>query len=113
MEWGQHTLTKYLCDKRTHATIKIQPVKKLYHVHNASHEVNFDEAHIKHIEPIIVGFITFQITKLRRLELHYNFFSKLFGINKIDELDMDTDSLYVAFAEKELEDCIRLEMKAE
>ena len=34
-------------------------------------------------------------------------------VNTFKELEMDTDSLYLALAEKELEDCIRPEMKAE
>ena len=38
------------------------------------------------------------------LELYYNFFTKLCDVNKFEELEMDTDSLYLALAEKELED---------
>ena len=47
------------------------------------------------------------------LELYYNFFTKFCDVNKFEELEMDTDSLYVALAEKELEDCIGIEMRAE
>ena len=47
------------------------------------------------------------------LELYYNFFTKLCDVNKFEELEMDTDSLYLALAEKELGDCIRPEMRAE
>ena len=50
---------------------------------------------------------------LRMLELYYNFFTRFCDVNKIEELEMDTDSLYPAPAEKELEDCIRPEMRAE
>ena len=41
------------------------------------------------------------------LELYYKFFIKFCNINK--KLERDTDSLYLAFAKKELEDCIRPE----
>ena len=47
------------------------------------------------------------------LELYYNFFTRFCHVNKFEELEMDTDSLYLALAEKELEDCIRSEMRAE
>ena len=47
------------------------------------------------------------------LKLYYNFFTRFCDVNKFEELEMDTDSLYVALAEKELEDCIRPEMRAE
>ena len=47
------------------------------------------------------------------LELYYNFFTRFCDVNKFEELEMDTDSLYIALAEKELEDCIRPEMRAE
>ena len=47
------------------------------------------------------------------LELHYNFFDRFCDVNKFEELEMDTDSLYLALSEKELNDCIREESKAE
>ena len=47
------------------------------------------------------------------LELYYNFSTKFCDVNNFEELEMDTDSLYVALAEKELEDCLRPEMEAE
>ena len=47
------------------------------------------------------------------LELYYNFFNRFCDVNKFEELEMDTESLYPALAEKELEDCIRAEMRAE
>ena len=47
------------------------------------------------------------------LELYYNFFTKFCDVNQCEELEMDRDSLCLALAEKELEDCIRPEMRAE
>ena len=45
------------------------------------------------------------------LTLQNNFFTNFCDENKFEEMEMDTDSLYLALAEKELEDCVRLEMK--
>ena len=47
------------------------------------------------------------------LELYYNFFNRFSYVNKFEELEMDTESLYLALAENKLEDCIRSEMRAE
>ena len=80
-------------------------------MNTSQYEVELAKAQIEHKEPIIVGFFTLQYAKLRMLELYYNFFTRFCDINKFDELEMDTDSLY--FAEEELEDCIRTEMRAE
>ena len=77
------------------------------------YEVELAKAEIEHKEPIIVGFFILQYAKLRMLELYYNFFTRFCDVNKFEELERDTDSLYLALAEKELEDCIRPEMKAE
>ena len=113
MDRSQHTIKKYLIDKKTHATVNSKLFKKLDHVNNSLYNVELAESQIEHKEPIIVGFFILQYAKLRTLELYYNFFTKFCEVNKVEELEMDTDSLYFALAEKELEDCIRPEMTTE
>ena len=113
MNRSRHTVTRYLSDGKTHAAINSKLFKKLDHVNNSLYEVELAKAQIKHKEPIIVGFFILQHAKLRMLELYYNFITRFCDVNKFEELEMDTDSLYLALAEKELEDCIRPEMIAE
>ena len=108
-----HTVTKYLSDEKTHAAINSKLFKRLDQVNNSLYEVELTKTEIEHKEPIIVGFFFLQHAKLRMLELYYNFFTRFCDVNKFEELEMDTDSLYLALAEKELEDCIRPEMRAE
>ena len=112
MERSRHTVTKSLTDERTHAAINSLLFKKLDHVNNSLYEVELAKAQIEHKEPIIVGFFNLQYAKLRMLELYYNFCTKFYDVNKFEELDMDTDSLYLALAENELGDCIRPDMRA-
>ena len=112
MNRSRHSLTKYRSNEKTHAATKSKLFKKLDHVNNASYEAELAKAQIEHKEPIFIGFFILQNAKLRMLEL-YNFFTKFWDVNKFEELEMDTESLYLAFAERELEDCIRPEMKAE
>ena len=113
MDRSRHTVTKYLSDEKTHAAINSKLFKKLDHVNNSLYEVELAKAQIEHREPIIVGFFILQYAKLRMLELYYNFFTRFCDVNKFEKLEMNTDSLYLALAEKELEDCIRPEMRAE
>ena len=86
---------------------------KLDHLNNSFYEVELAKAEIEHKEPMIVGFFILQYAKLRLLELYYNFFIRFCDVGKFEELEKDTESLYLALAEKELEVCIRPEMRAE
>ena len=113
MDRTRHTVTKYLTDEKTHASILSKLFKKLDHVNNSLYEAELAKAQIEHIEPIIVGFFILQYAKLRIWELYYNFFTKFCDVNKFEELEMDRDSLYLALAEEEQEDCIRPERRAE
>ena len=70
-------------------------------------EIELAKAQVEHEEPIIVGFFIFQYAKLRILELYHNFFTRFCDITKFE------DSLYLALAEKELEDCTRPEKRDE
>ena len=113
MDRSRHTVTKYLSDEKTHAANNSKLLKKLDHVNNSLYEAELAEAQIEQKEPIIVGFFNIQYAKLRMLELYYNFFTRFCDVHKFEELEMDTDSLYLPLGEKELEDCIRPEMRAE
>ena len=73
------------------------------HVNNSLYEVELAKAQIEHKGPVIVGFLILQYAKLQLLELYYNFFTRFCDLNKFEELEMDTDSLYLALAAKELE----------
>ena len=113
MDRSRHTVTKYLTDEKTHGAINTKFFKRLDHINDQLYEVELAKAEIEHREPIIVGFFILQYAKLRMLELYYNFFDRFCDVNKLEELEMDTDSLYLALSEKELCDCIREEAKAE
>ena len=60
---------------------------------------------IEHREPIIVGFFILQYAKMRMLELYYTFFDKFCDVSQFEELEMHTDSLYLALAEEDLDYC--------
>ena len=111
-DWSRYTVTTFLSDKKTHAANNSKRFKKLYHVNNSLYEVELTKAQIEHKKPIIVGFVILQYTILRMLELYYNCSAKFCDVNKFEELEAHTISLHLVSAEKELEDCIRTEMRA-
>ena len=47
------------------------------------------------------------------LRIYYKFFDKFCDLHNFEELEMDTDYLYLGLAERKLTNCIRTEMKAE
>ena len=110
---SRHTLTKYLNHQKTHAANNSNLFKRLDHMNNSLYEVELAEVQIEHKEPIFVGLVILQYAKLRMLELYYNFFTRLCDLNKLEDLEKETDSLYLALAEKELEDRIRPKMRTE
>ena len=113
MDRSRHTVTKYLSDEKTHSAINSKLFKRLNHITDQLYEVELVKSEIEHREPIIVGFFILQYAKLRMLELYYNFFKKFCDTDKYEELEMDTDSLYLALSEENLEDVILPEKRAE
>ena len=113
MDRSRHTVTKCLNDEKTHGAINTKFFKRLDHINDQLYEVALAKAEIEHRKTIIVGFFILQYAKIRMLEPYYNFFERFCDVNKFEELEMDTDSLYLALSEKELYDCIREESKAE
>ena len=113
MDRSRHTVTKNLNDEKTHGAINTKLFKRLDHINDQLYEVELAKAEIEHREPIIVGFFILQYAKLRTLELYYNFFERFCDVNKFEELEMDTDSLYLALSEKEFYDCTREDSKTE
>ena len=113
LDRSRHTVTKYLSEEKTHATTNSKLFKRPGNVNNPLYEVELAKAQIEHKEPIVFGFFILQYAKLPMLELYYTFFTKFCDVNKFEELEMNTDSQYLALAEKEVADCMRPEMRVE
>ena len=107
MDRSRHTVTKNLSDEKTHGAINTKLLKRLDHINDQLYEVELAKAEVEYRRPIIVGFFIFQYAKLKTLELYYNFFDRFCEVNKFEELEMDTDSLYLALSEKKLYDYIQ------
>ena len=108
---SRDTITKYLHGKKAHKIINSKIFKKLNHLNDNWYEIESVKAGVEHKEPIIAGFFILQYAKLRVLSLYYNFFQKICDFNSFEEMEKDTDSLYLALAYDSLEDCIKPEMR--
>ena len=113
MDRSSYTETKYLNDEKTHKAINGKMFKRLNKVSEEIYEVKLEKSKTEHREPIIVGFFILQHAMLRMLELYYNFVDKFCDVDKFEELERDTDSLYLALALENLYDCIRPAKKEE
>ena len=82
-------------------------------MNDAFYEIELARAQIEHKEPITVWFFISQYRKLPLLDLYFKFQTKFCDVNKFEELEKDTNSLYLARAGKDFENCIRPDMKAE
>ena len=102
MDRSRHTVTEYLTDEKTHSAINSKMFQPLNHITDQLYEVELFKSEIEHREPIIVGFFILRYAKLRMLEFYYNFFKKFCDNDKYEELQMDTDSLYLALSEKKV-----------
>ena len=98
MDRSWQTITKYLNDEKAHKAINSKFFKKLYHLNDNLYEIESVKADVEHKEPIFLGFFTLQYAKLRLLELYYIFFQKFHDFNSFEEMEMDTNSFYLAVA---------------
>ena len=106
MDLSQHTVTKYLNNEKTHSAIKNKLFQRLNFITDQLYEVELVKSEIEHRKPIIVGFFNLKYAELRMLELYSNFFKRFCDNEKYEELEMDTDSFYLALSEEKLEDVI-------
>ena len=99
MHRSRHTVTKYLTDEKAHGAINNKMFKRLGHINDQLYEVEFVKSESKHKEPLIGGFFILQYANLRMLEQYFNFFDKYCDVTNFEELEMDTDWLYIALSE--------------
>ena len=113
MDRSRQTVTKYLTDGKTYSAINSLRFKRLNPISDRLYEVELVKSESEHREPIIVGSFILQYAKQRMLQLSYNFIKNFSDTDKFEELEMDTDSLYLALSEEKLEDVILPEKRVE
>ena len=97
-----YSITKYTNDEETHTEIHNKIFKRLGYISDHFYEVDLAKSEIEHRKPIIVVFFVLQYAKMRMLELYYKFFSKFCDTDNYQEMEIDTDALYLPLAEKKI-----------
>ena len=110
MDRTRHTNTKYVDNSKIDRTINSKHYRSLNEICPDSYEVTSSRPIVEHREPIVLGFFVLQYSKMRMLELVYNFFVRFCDRNLYQFIEMDTDSLYMALAKDNIDDCVRPEM---
>ena len=111
MDRNRHTITKYLNDLKAHKAINSKFFKNRNHLNDNVYEIESLKAYVEHKVHMTKGFFIQEYAKLRMLELFYSFFQKFCIFNSFDELELHTESLYIAVAHDLFEDCITPEMR--
>ena len=107
---SRHTVTMFLNNEKTHSAINNICFKQLKFISDQLYDVELVKSKIELREPIIVWFFILQYAKLGMLEFSYK---KFCVTEKYEELEMDTDSLYLAVSQENLEDIILPEKRNE
>ena len=102
MARSRYTVTKYLNDDKTHSAVNNKLFKRLNFITDQLYQVEIVKSEVEHREPIIVRFFILQSAKLRMLELFYKFPKKFCNTEKYEELETDTESLYLDLSEENL-----------
>ena len=103
MDRSIHMITKYLGDEKIHKAKNEKFFKRMSVVKKNLYEVDLLKSRIEQENQLLYVFSFFNTpAKLRMLELYYNFFHKYCDENNFEDLEMDTDSLYLALAEYNL-----------
>ena len=111
MDCSQQTVTKYLTDEKICVFSKI--FKRPNHITDQLYEVELVKSEIEHREPNSVEFFDLQYSKQRMLELYYIFLREFVDTDKYEELEKDTDPLYLALSEENLEDVLLPDKRVE
>ena len=110
---SRHSVSWYMNVEKRHAAINNKLFNRLGYINDQLYEVELAKCVIEYTNPIIVGFFILQYGKLKMLELYCIFFGTFYGTDKYEEIERDTNSLFLALAEKEKCDCIRSEKRQE
>ena len=78
--------------------MKSKMFNRLNHITDQLYEVDLANPELEHREPISDGLFILRCTKLRLLELTGDFFKTFCDSSKIEQLEVITDSLYLAMS---------------
>ena len=85
--------------------------KDLEELHKNTYEVTTSYKTITMDLPLQIGVAVYHLAKLRMLEFYYDFIDKFIDRSDFEVIETDTDSLYLAFSEDNIEKLIKHELR--
>ena len=98
---SRHTVTKYLRDEKTHGAINTKLLKRLHHVNDQLFEEYWERQRLSTENQSLLGSSYSNTLNLECWSFTTTFSERFCDVDKFEELEMDTDSLYLALSEKE------------
>ena len=112
MNRSNHTHTSFAKEKNLKNHTK-NPFLKIYDELNENiYEVEKEKRTVRHDLPLQIGVAVYSYAKLRMLEF-WGFIHKYLDNDLYQFMEMDTDSLYIAFAKDTIDECVKEELKEE
>ena len=103
MDHSRRMVIKLSDDENTTQSAALSKMfKRPNHITDHLYHVELVKPENEHKEPINVRFLLLRNATLKLLELCYNFFWKFCDADKCEELEADTDSLYLALSKEDL-----------
>jgi hypothetical protein len=111
------TLTNFLKHERVSIVSEDKFAKNAKLINYKTHqdlyqgyEFRFSKSQHKQDLPIQIGFSVYQLAKLRMLEFYFDFLDMYFDRSDFQLTQMDTDSMYVAFSNEDIESLVKPEL---
>ena len=112
MDKSKHTKVSFSKEKNLSKHVNSPLLIKFDELNEQIFEVEKQQKKIVHDLPAQIGLAVYSYAKLRMLEF-WEFINK-FLVNDLYQLmEMDTDSLYIAFARDTIDDCVKPELREE
>ena len=110
MDRTKHTATSFVEEKNVPGHINNPMFKTMNELSRKLYEVEKLKRKVKLDLPIQIGVAVYSYAKLRLLEF-WEFINKFLINDNYQLMECDNDSLYIAFAKENIDDCVKPEMK--
>ena len=112
MDKSRHLSIKYCTENNISRHTRTPLFKSFDELENGVFEVEKSKKTVTHDSPLQIGIAVYSYAKLS-LICFWEFLNKFLENDLYELLEMDTDSLYIAFARDTIDECVKPELKDE
>ena len=110
MDKTKHTATTFTKEKNLEKHVRNPFLKDYDELNEEIYEVTKQKSKIVHDLPLQIGLAVYSYAKLRMLEF-WHFINEYLDNDLYQFMEMDTDSLYIAFARDTVDECVKPELR--